>query len=132
MRNRIFLALIVFFVLFLVCFSSSLAHYSFLSSEVNEALENLKEKHSEVLSKVSYQYYYSAREDVVKVEFVTCIKDEDDQVLCAEIVDAKIGDIFIGGSKVYVLQEQTVLTQAQIEHLFNQGIIVIGEWAVLR
>lgn len=44
MRNRIFLGLIVFFVLFLVCYSSSLAYYNFLSPECNIYLENLKEK----------------------------------------------------------------------------------------
>jgi len=47
MRNRIFFGLLVCLVLFLACFSSSLAYYNFLSPEGNIYLEELKEKFRE-------------------------------------------------------------------------------------
>jgi hypothetical protein len=79
-------------------------------------------------SKVSYQYYYDVAEDVVKVEFVADIKDED-QVSCAEVVNAKIGDTFKGVSgTTYILQEQTLLNEEQIRYLASQDIVVSGEW----
>lgn len=111
--KKLLLILVVFMVL--VFSSNSIAaQYIVLDSE------------DEVSPKISYQYYYSVTENVVKVEFVTYI-DEEDQMSCAEIVDAKIGDIFIG-TRTYVLQEQSTLTQTQIEYLANQGIVVVGEW----
>lgn len=45
MKSRIVLGVLVFFVLFLICFLPSFAYYSFLSPESNEALEGLKEKY---------------------------------------------------------------------------------------
>jgi len=47
MKSRIFLGVLVFVVLFLICFLPSFAYYSFLSPEANEALEVLKEKFRE-------------------------------------------------------------------------------------
>jgi len=77
-------------------------------------------------AKVSYQYYYS--ENRIKVEFVTHLKDKD-QISCAEIVNAKIGDTFKGISgTTYVLREQKILNEKQLQHLTNKGIVVVGEW----
>lgn len=77
---------------------------------------------------VSYQYYYCVIEGVMKVEFVSHIKDDDDQA-CAEVVNAKIGDTFTGLSgTTYVLQEQNILCEEQIQYLANQGIVIVGEW----
>ncbi len=77
---------------------------------------------------VSYQYWYDTKEGIMKVEFVTYI-DEDDQTSCAQIVDAEVGDTFTGISgRTYVLQEQTTLTQAQIQYLTHKDIVVVGEW----
>jgi len=45
MKSRIVLGVLVFFVLFLICFLPTFAYYSFLSPESNEALEGLKEKY---------------------------------------------------------------------------------------
>jgi len=82
----------------------------------------------EALSNLSYQYWYDTKEGIVKIEFVTNLKDKD-QIACAEVVDAKIGDTFTGLSGItYVLQEQTILTPIQIEYLANQDILVVGEW----
>ncbi|GAF74092.1 unnamed protein product, partial [marine sediment metagenome] len=82
----------------------------------------------EALSNLSYQYWYDEEECIMKVEFVTHIRNECDQILCAEVVDAEIGDTFIGVSRTYVLQKQTILSPIQIEYLANQGILIVGEW----
>ena len=47
MKSQIFLGLIVFFILFSVCFLPSFAYYNFLSPECNIYLEKLKEKFRE-------------------------------------------------------------------------------------
>jgi len=47
MKSRIFLGLIVFFVLFLVCSLPIFADYPFLSPKCNVYLEELKEKFRE-------------------------------------------------------------------------------------
>ncbi len=44
MKNRILFGVLVFLVLFLLCFLPGFAYYSFLSPESNAALETLKEK----------------------------------------------------------------------------------------
>ena len=45
MKSRVVLGVLVFVVLFLICFLLSFADYSFLSPESNAALDVLKEKH---------------------------------------------------------------------------------------
>lgn len=45
MKSRVVLGVLVFLVLFFMCFLSSFADYSFLSPESNAALDVLKEKH---------------------------------------------------------------------------------------
>jgi len=47
MKNRVVLGVLVFLVLFLMCFLPSFADYDFLSSECNIYLEELKEKFRE-------------------------------------------------------------------------------------
>lgn len=79
-------------------------------------------------TKVSYQYYYDVVEDVIKIEFTTEVA-EADQILCAEVVGAEIGDQFTGSTgTTYELQEQDILSKEQIQHLVNQDIVVSGVW----
>ena len=61
MKSRVVLGVLVFLVLFLMCFLPSFAYYSFLSPESNEALEGLKEKYrvKEIVLEKEYGFVWA-------------------------------------------------------------------------
>jgi len=114
MKRLLLIIFVVLMVFVAIPLKSIAIQYAILSSE-DEAL-------------ILYQYYYSEKENKIKVEFVTSVKSED-QISCAEMVNAKMGDTFTGPSRtIYKLQEQNILCEEQIQYLANQGIVVVGEW----
>ena len=116
MKRLLLIIFVVLMVFAAIPLKSIAIQYAILGSE------------DEALTKILYQYYYSEKENKIKVEFVTSVKSED-QISCAEMVNAKMGDTFTGPSRTtYKLQEQNILCEKQIQYLANQDIVVIGEW----
>ena len=82
MKSRVVLGVLVFLVLFFMCFLSSFADYSFLSPESNTALDVLKEKHrvKEILVEKEYGFVWAV------------ILPENDGVETEEIREAVYND----------------------------------------
>lgn len=115
--------MIVFLVLFLMCFLPSFAYYSFLSPECNIYLEELKEKFREEKTILENK--------LIETEDISNLKPED-QGSEPDPDDTEIGDTFTGPSgTTYILKPENISDQER-EDLANLGYAASGVWVVIE